>query len=174
MRGIDAMSYDFNIDEIFEMACQIERNGAKFYRQMSENTKNMSIRQLFLDFAAMEEAHEKVLTSMRENLSKQEREPTIFDPEGETALYLQALADLRVFSDKAEADFTLSEESSEHAKTRKILRAVINREWEAIGFYLGMKEFVSENLGKNKIDNIIKEEMKHVRILSNNLTSLKG
>ena len=26
------MSYDFNADEVFEMAEQMERNGAKFYR----------------------------------------------------------------------------------------------------------------------------------------------
>ena len=26
------MGYDFNVDEIFEMAEQVERNGAKFYR----------------------------------------------------------------------------------------------------------------------------------------------
>lgn len=168
------MSYDFNVDEIFEMACQIERNGAKFYRQMSENISDIPVRQLILEFAAMEEAHEEVFNSMREDLSDQEREPTVFDPEGEAVLYLQALADLRVFDHKAGEDFVLSEELSDEAKIRKIFRAAINLEWESIGFYLGMKELVSEKLGKGKIDNIIKEEMKHVRILSNNLTSSMG
>ena len=31
------MSYDFNADEIFEIAEQIERNGAKFYRNAAES-----------------------------------------------------------------------------------------------------------------------------------------
>ena len=31
------MSYDFNADEIFEIAEQIERNGAKFYRTAAES-----------------------------------------------------------------------------------------------------------------------------------------
>jgi len=172
MKGVNcAMGYDFNVDEMFEMACQIERNGAKFYRQMSENISDTPIHRMLLDFAAMEEAHERVFTAMRSDLSDQEREPTVFDPEGETALYLKALADLRVFDDMAGEDFVLSKELSEKAKIRKVLRAAINREWESIGFYVGMKELVPEKLGKGKIDNIIKEEMKHVRILSISLTS---
>ena len=31
------MSYNFNADEIFEIAEQIERNGANFYRTAAEN-----------------------------------------------------------------------------------------------------------------------------------------
>jgi len=35
-----------------------------------------------------------------------------------------------------------------------------------------MKELVPEKFGKNRIDNIIKEEMKHIRLLSNRYASL--
>ncbi len=63
------MSYDFNADEIFEMAEQIERNGAKFYRRMAENVSDISIPQLFLDLAAMEDEHEKTFASIRADLS---------------------------------------------------------------------------------------------------------
>jgi len=34
------MSIDFNADEVFEIAEQIERNGAKFYRTVSESVAN--------------------------------------------------------------------------------------------------------------------------------------
>ena len=75
---------------------------------------------------------------------------------------------------EAEDDFTLSDDLGESAKARKILRAAINREWGSIALYLGMKELVPESLGKGQIDNIIKEEMRHVNLLSRSLTGLKG
>ncbi|MBW2608921.1 MAG: ferritin family protein [Deltaproteobacteria bacterium] len=167
------MVYDFNVDEIFEIAEQIERNGTRFYRQNAENVSSSPIQQLFLDLAAMEEEHEKLFISMRADLSDREKEPTVFDPEGESVLYLRALADLRVFDEKAGDSFVIPEGISKEEKARKILRAAIGLEKEAIVFYLGMKEFVPEKLGKDKIENIIKEEMKHIRFLNDSLHSLK-
>ncbi len=167
------MTYDFNADEIFEMAEQIERNGAKFYRQMAENISDISVSQLFLDLAAMEDEHEKIFASMRKDLSDQERKPTVFDPEGEAALYLRALANLRVFDEEGQEDFVLPEDLPEEEKTRKVLRVAIGLEKDSIAFYLGMKELVPESLGKKKIDDIIKEEMGHVRLLSNKLSRNK-
>ncbi len=168
------MSYDFSADEIFEMAEQIERNGARFYRKMAENISDKSIRELLLDFAAMEDDHERVFASMRADLSDKEREPRVFDPEDEAALYLRALADLRVFNEKAEDGFVLPEDLSESEKGIKVFREAIKQEKDSIVFYLGMKGLVPENLGREKIDSIIKEEMKHIRLLSNKLASLKA
>ena len=168
------MSYDFSADEIFEMAEQIERNGARFYRKMAENISDKSIRELLLDFAAMEDDHERVFASMRADLSDKEREPRVFDPEDEAALYLRALADLRVFNEKAEDGFVLPEDLSEREKGIKIFREAIKQEKDSIVFYLGMKGLVPESLGREKIDSIIKEEMKHIRLLSNKLASLKA
>lgn len=167
------MIYDFNADEIFEMAQQIERNGAQFYRQMAEYISDISLRKLFNEFAAMEEQHEKLFGAMRADLSDKEKEPTVFDPDGEVALYLRALADLRVFNKEAEGAFVLNEELSDEEKMEKVFQEAINREKDSVIFYLGMKGLVSENLGKNRIDDIINEEMKHIRLLSNRLTSLR-
>ncbi|MFH1673669.1 MAG: ferritin family protein [Pseudomonadota bacterium] len=167
------MIYDFNADEIFEMAEQIERNGAKFYRRMAEDISDISIRQLFLDLAAMEDEHEKTFASMRKDLSDQDRKPTVFDPEGEAALYLRALANLRVFDEEGKEDFVLPEDLPEEEKTKKIFRVAIGLEKDSIAFYLGMKELVPERLGKKKIGDIIKEEMGHIRLLSDRLSEHK-
>jgi rubrerythrin len=165
------MGYDFSLDEIFEIACQIERTGAKFYRRMAKETPDSSLNERMLNLAAMEEAHEKVFASMKSGLLDQEKGKTVFDPDGETSQYLKAFADLFVFGEEAGEEFVFSELLSEKAKTRKILRAAINLEWEAIAFYSGMKDLVPVSLGKEKIDDIIKEEMKHVRLLTNSLIS---
>ncbi len=168
------MTFDFNADEIFAMAEQIEINGAKFYRKMADNISDVPIRQLFLDFAAMEDDHKKVFADLRAKLSDQERESRVFDPEGESAQYLQALADIRVFDKKAEDSFSLSGGLDEPEKLREVFWGAISREKESIVFYLGLKGLVPENLGRKKIDDIIREEMKHLRLLSNELASLKA
>ena len=36
------MSYEFNADEVFEIAEQIERNGAKFYRTAAKNVSDVN------------------------------------------------------------------------------------------------------------------------------------
>ncbi len=163
------MSLDFNADEIFEMAEQIERNGAKFYRKAAEGRENTHAHQLLLDLASMEVEHERLFASMREELSKQESGTTVFDPHDEAALYLRAMADGQVFDVKSDPSKDLTgEESMEH-----ILRKAIGMEKDSIVFYLGMKDMVPEKLGKPRIDGVIKEEMKHVTDLSNSLSSLR-
>jgi rubrerythrin len=165
------MAYDFNVDEIFEMAEQIERNGARFYRKIAEGSPKGDVRNLFLKFAKMEEGHERVFISMRAKLSDKDKESTVFDPEGESAQYLRSLADLRVFDENAGEGFAFSEGLAEEDKMKRAIMAAIDLEKESIVFYQGMREFVPESLGKNKINDIIKEEMKHIRILSNKLVS---
>ena len=56
---------------------------------------------------------------------------------------------------------------------RQVLHTAIGLERDSIVFYLGMKELVPENFGKDKIDGIIKEEMGHIKLLSNRLSLLE-
>lgn len=157
------MGFDFNADDIFEMAERMERNGAKFYRTAAEKVADSSAKEFLLELAGMEDEHEKTFALLRADLSQKEKAATVFDPEGESALYLRALADSEVFF-KKEIDVSSMEE---------ILKAAITAEKDSIVFYLGMMQFVPEELGKDKLGMIIKEEMGHIRILSNELVSLK-
>ncbi len=157
------MTYDFNADEIFEMAEQIERNGALFYRKAAESVDDPAGKKLLLDFAAMEDVHEKTFAALRKDLSEKDKAATTFDPEGEAALYLRALADARVFFEK----------KIDTSSMKEILMAAILAEKDSIVFYLGMKEMVPEKFGKTKIDAIIKEEMSHIKLLSNRLVALR-
>jgi rubrerythrin len=155
------MSYDFNADEVFEMAEQMERNGAKFYRDAAEAAADAANKEMLRGLAKMEEAHEKIFESMRAELTAAEKASTAFDPSGEASLYLRALADSRVFF-KKEIDVTSMVE---------ILKSAIEAEKDSIVFYLGMKEAVPENLGRERIEAIIKEEMGHIRLLGTQLVA---
>ncbi|MHC4125863.1 MAG: ferritin family protein, partial [Planctomycetota bacterium] len=81
------MAITFNADEIFEMAEEIERNGAKFYRKAAEKTSDKETRSLLGNLAEMEDGHLKVFEEMRKELSGREKERDIFDPDNEAALY---------------------------------------------------------------------------------------
>lgn len=157
------MMYDFNADDIFEMAEQLERNGARFYRTASEAVQNQAAKDLLLRLAAMEDAHEKTFSQMRAQLKAAEKTSTVFDPRGEAAGYLKSLADTRVFFEK----------KIDTSSMESILKEAITAEKDSIVFYLGMKEAVPESLGKNRLEDVIKEEMGHIRLLGKELMALQ-
>jgi len=156
------MAYNFNADEIFEMAEQIERNGANFYQSAADNISDDDKKEFLIKLANMEKQHEKSFAQLRKELSEKDKEKTVFDPDNESAAYLKALADIRVFY-KKEIDTSNIEE---------ILKEAIIAEKDSIVFYLGMKDLLPKS-NADKIDLIIKEEMKHVTALSNKLATLK-
>ena len=156
------MAYAFNADEIFEIAEQLERNGAKFYRDAADKIADADHKKLLIHLAEMEDDHLKTFQKMRSEISDKEKVPTTFDPEGDSAAYLRSLADTRVFY-KKEIDLS---------SMKEILKAAITAEKDSIVFYLGMKDVVGPKLGQDKLDNILKEEMGHIRLLSKELIAL--
>lgn len=161
------MGIVFSADEILEMAEQIERNGAKFYRKAVEGTGDDGVKKLFGDLAEMEDQHEKTFAGIREQLSGREKEMTAFDPEGEAALYLQAFADGHVFDTKVDPSETLTGSET----PQDILQTAIGLEKDSIVFYLGIRDMVPEKLGKGRIDDIMSEEKSHITLLSRHLAS---
>jgi rubrerythrin len=161
------MSFQYNADEILQMAEQIERNGARFYRQASELVKDEEMVKMLLDFVAWEEGHERVFASMRKNLTELERQPTVFDPDGETALYIRAMADGHVFDLRGDRDALLTGSETKE----EILRLAIGREKDSIVFYLGLKEMIPQAAGRERIDEIIKEEMNHIGFLNKEIAA---
>ena len=157
------MMYDFNADDIFEIAEQMERNGAKFYRTAAAAVSDDSAKAFLEKLAAMEDDHEKTFSRMRAQLSEGEKTSTLWDPEGESVRYLRALADTRVFFEK----------EIDTSSMKAILKDAITAEKDSIVFYLGMRDAVPENLGRSRLDDVIKEEMGHIRLLSKELTALK-
>lgn len=159
------MSLVFTADEIYEMAERIEHNGAEFYRAAAaEGGHTAEHRHMLNQLADMEDEHEQTFKSMRAELSGADLESKTFDPEGQQAQYLRALADTRIFFEK-KVDTSSMEE---------ILKSAIVDEKDSILFYLGMMEVVPSPSGQEKVDRIMKEEMEHVRLLGEDLLALKG
>jgi rubrerythrin len=157
------MGNEFNANDIFEIAKQIEINGAKFYRTAANIVDEDVHKQFLLGLAEMEDTHEQTFADMQKGLSDAEKKEAVFDPEDQNALYLKALADTRVFFEKDQPEESM----------KGILKAAIRAEKDSIAFYLGMKELVSEKLGKSKVNDIIKEEMSHIQLLAGKLVEFK-
>jgi len=162
------MAAVFSADEVLQIAEQIERNGESFYRAVAQRVPEESQKQVLLSLAGMEETHRKTFSEMRANLRESERQPTTFDPEGQTADYLLALADRRVFDIAEDPTELLTGEEV----VEEILCTAIDLEKDSIIFYLGMKDVVPPKFGGGKLDAIIKEEMNHITILTRQLAAI--
>jgi len=163
------MGITFNADEIFEMAEEFERNGAKFYRRAAANSPDKETKQMLLDMATMEDGHLKTFQEMREELSGREKEPMVFDPDNLSALYLQAMADARGYEGK----ITPAKELTGDETPKEIIEIALNSEKESVVFYFGLKGLVPVKAGRDKVEAIIIEELDHITTLLGRLKSLE-
>jgi len=161
------MALGFNANEVLQMAEQIERNGARFYRKAAESCGECELQERLRQLADMEDGHEKTFVEMRASLTGAETESTTFDPEGEAAQYLMAMADANVF----DPDVDLCE-AVPGMSPKELLEVAIDLEKESIVFYLGLRELVSGKAGKDKMEGILKEEMSHIALLRGYINEL--
>ncbi len=157
------MSYKFSADEVFEMAKKIEQNGASFYKKAAKLVEGEEEKGFLIELAQMEECHEKIFEELQKEFLDKERESQIFEPVEEALLYLKSIADTKVFFKKQFPENDM----------KKILTLAIETEKDSIVFYLGMKEMVTGEVGKRRIELIINEEMSHIRLLAGKLLNCK-
>lgn len=163
------MSVSFSADDALSIAVKIEENGSEFYRVAGDKVSDGECTDLLLQLAHWELTHVEKFAEMKSDLTDEERKPTAYDPDNESALFLAALADRSVFEVSEDPLAALGESPSMEA----ILEEAIVREKESIVFYVGLREVVPERLGKDKIDAIIKEEMSHITMLNRQFRRLK-
>jgi rubrerythrin len=163
------MGITFNANEIFEMAEEVERNGAKFYREAAQQAKDDKTKQMLLDMAVMEDGHFQTFQDMRKELSPREKEPPIFDPDNQAAMYLQTMADGRGYEGK----ISLTDKLTGSESIEDIFNIAIDAEKNSVVFYSGLKEMVPAKAGKEKVEAIIKEELGHLAMLKLSLSALK-
>ncbi len=162
------MSLQFSADEILATAERIEENGVAFYAAGCEAVSDPEAKVLLRRLSSWEVAHVHIFTAMRNELTAEERMPTVFDPEDQIALYLQSMADRTVFTDDMKPDEFFGPEPS----LRHILELALEREKDAVVFYAGIRDMVPARLGNDKIDEIIREEISHVVLLERQLRGL--
>ena len=155
------MGITFNADEIFEMAEEIERQGAKFYSEVSKKATDDEMKKFFVELSAMEAEHLKIFADMRKQLSEAQKTASTFDPDNEAVLYLKTMADAR----GCEGRISPTQKFTGTESMKEVIEIALNAEKESVVFYFGLKSMVSEKAGRDKIEQIIMEELSHIRTL---------
>jgi rubrerythrin len=148
-------TYKFNLNEVFEIAEQIERNGAEFYRKSALKFEdNSEVKNLLVDLALQEDNHEKTFSDILHKVLKNEG---INQEDELTRQYLDAIAGQFVFN-KATEEAELIDNMSK----QEVFDVAIVKEKDSIVFYVGLKNILTSEQDKKSIDLIIEEEQRHL------------
>jgi len=158
------MTVKFNAFEVFEIAEQIERNGTNFYVRAAELFDDPDIRRTFLALAEWEKKHERTFARMKQQVSEQSQRTNTSEVGGSLP-DPRVMAGLAVFGIRSDP----VEELRGRQKKTDIIRRAVEKEKDSIVFYHGLKEFVPGGADRDRIDDIIKEEMRHIVILDQSL-----
>lgn len=152
------MVSSFSVDEVYEMAEVMERNGADFYRKTAELTDDPKLKDFLVGLANMEVKHEAMFRKWRMELADVDPANKMFGLENEGALYLKTLVDGGV-----------SFEHEEHGTEtlEDVLKGAIQSEKDTVIFYLNLQEAIPDYLkeDKEKVGRIIGEELSHIRMM---------
>lgn len=157
------MGLIFNAREVFEIAEQIERNGGKFYRHAADTVKDEKAKKFLLKLAEMEDVHESFFAGIKEKFSSAADTEALPDAENQALAYLQAMAEGKVFGNIEDITSKIRPDDS----FVDIITTAIEFEKDTIVFFAAIKDLVPKELGKDKIDSLIREEVSHVAILLN-------
>ena len=156
------MGYAFNANEMLDLAIRIEENGGRFYRKAAQLQADPENRALLEQLAGMEDHHKASFEAMKKELSESPMMATTFDPLGETGQYLAAMADTHGGEGSvAAADALTGKESM-----LQIIDTAVGLEKESILFYLGLRDMVPPKSGREELDQIIREEQRHLTQLN--------
>lgn len=159
----------FSLDEVFEIAGQMERNGASFYAAAAQQLESAGAAELFNDLASQERDHEKIFAALRGKLVPADKAVAAYDTDEIVAAYLRAVAGRFVFPDGTVPPDVLNGDES----VADVANLAADRERDAIVFYLGVMDGMKEDSDKIAIRSIITEEQKHLIELTKLLATLE-
>ncbi len=158
----DKNETELNAYDVFLIAEQIERNGAKFYVKAAGMFRDPTTAKMFDQLAGWEKRHEEMFAEMRRSLSGTELEEGASRAGTELLPEVRVMAALAVFGIQSNPQAELTG----HEDRMTVLQWALQKERDSVIFYSGLKDFVIDAEGKEEVDAIIKEEMRHIRIIA--------
>jgi len=158
------MAKKFGAREVLEVAERMERNAIKFYRKAAGICDDPAMGKLFTDLARWERQHVRAFADMRGHLPEPNWEPGryVLDPDDQSP---------------AQSPLPLAFGDSEHPSNElvdkptrvEVLRTAIRKEKDTISYYVGLKKFIPGHHNVQVVKAIIREERRHVKILTQSL-----
>ncbi|MFH1549769.1 MAG: ferritin family protein [Planctomycetota bacterium] len=155
------METKFNVFEIFQIAEKIEHDGAKFYLRAAELFDDSERRDIFYKLANWKAKHEKALAQRRKQFSEKTGQFGTFDPDNYVLSNPHVMAGLAEFATKP----SLHRQMTGHEGKKEIFESAISRSKQAIVFFRGLKDFSKDPESRATIEQIIEEEITHIRLL---------
>ena len=155
------MDGTLNALEVFAIAVQIEQNGARYYKRAAEMFDEPEIARIFIELMDWELRHKQLFSEMKKQHSQSSPETEIHEY-GPKLLEAKVMAGLAVFGIRPDpADELRGKET-----LPVVIKKAIENEKDSIVFYNGLKDFAVDDSAKDKIDEIIREELRHIKILN--------
>jgi len=147
----------YSAEEVVELAVNTEKNGKAFYESAADGAKDKALKDLFGFLAIQEDSHRKRFEALRGRTEKLMQPADI----EETTKYLDAIVSSEFFmgSDKALV------RAKKAGSRQELLSFALQFEKDTLLFFTEISE-LSEGTTKDVLEEIIKEEKKHVRIIS--------
>jgi rubrerythrin len=149
--------------EVLQVAAEMERHAARFYRRAAGMYHDPHLSKLFSELAQWEKRHVQIFTGMKDRLSESDGESGRFDLGRVDAGRLDVPS--AVFHQNSEP----AQELTGTATRVEVLRLALKKERYTIGYYTSLTEFALGPDNLRVIRDIIREEQQHVRILTQSL-----
>ncbi len=147
----------FNTVEVIDMGIEQEKKRRDFYGLAADKFTDEKIRELFTRLKEWEEIHIKKFTEIRNGVQEFETTPSY---SGELEDYMNSLVDDRLYGKVSVSEF------SKNIKTPlSAVSYALGFEKDAILFFGEIMPYVDE-ANKDKIEELISEEKKHVIYLT--------
>ncbi|MBM4319696.1 MAG: hypothetical protein FJ125_06995 [Deltaproteobacteria bacterium] len=158
----------FHLDDVLDLAIQMETTGAEYYELAAKSTPQASARLMLNGLAAMEKAHKAAFISLKDRRG-------IGAPAGDSDVdatvssFLASWLDGEVFDRDREKTLEVARSGA----MAGVLRVAIRMEKDSIALYTGLKEYAAADEAEAILDGIIKDELRHVADLNSAFRELK-
>lgn len=143
--------------EIFEMAVNVEEDGERFYRYLSEHVKDPELKKFF-DFMANEERrHAERFREIAQSVGMDEA----YLDSDEAMAYLKEIVSGRIFPRYDDMVAWI-----EGRDFQDMVNYSLSMEKETVIFYLELRSLLRGEREKEMVEKIIDEERNHIRMLT--------
>jgi len=147
----------FQLDDVLDLAIQMETNGAEFYELAARSASNTATRLLLNGLAAMEREHGAAFIAMKERLAGGAGHA---DPEADAAVSSFLAAWLK--GDVFDRDTRAASAVARSGTFAAILGVAVQMEKDSVTFYSGLRQYIADDEAEKVLDRIIREELRHV------------
>jgi len=154
--------------EICNIAMDMEMEACAYYDAAASLSEKDALKRVFEKLARMEQGHLKHFENIEKSFWK--LKDSLSEGDVNLRTYLSTLIGQR--SAKTLNPRERVEKVIKSGKPRKIIEDAIEKEKEAILIYLGLSNALGFQKARETVDQIITEEMNHIVILNNLLTTL--